>query len=146
MSVLMPLGFGPVEDRDERQLDEVADALQRPGVTVGSTSLAELPAPIREALADVLHRFARGESVVVGSAETLLTTSEAAKVLGISRTYLVRMIDAGELACEFVGTHRRIRLGEALRFGEVFRERRRAALDEVSRTAREAGLYEDDEF
>jgi excisionase family DNA binding protein len=160
MSTLMPMGIGPIEDRDEGKLNAVADALHAVGTGSVNRSepaasvrevldegmLAELPAPVLEALVDVLHRFARGEAVVVGSAATLLTTGEAAGLLGMSRTYLVRMIDAGELECEFVGTHRRVRLGEALRFGETFRSRRRAALDEVAQVSREAGLYDDDEF
>lgn len=158
MSTLMPMGIGPVEGRDERQLNAIADALQGAGAVadfamqrtaqspVDGRSLAELPAPIREALADVLHRFARGEAVVIGSAATLLTTGQAAGMLGMSRTYLVQKIDAGELECEFVGTHRRIRLGEALRYGETFRLQRRRALDEIAQVSSEAGLYDDDEF
>lgn len=149
MSTLLPMGIGPVENRDERQLNAIADALQTATgdmANLAVPAVADLPAPVREALADVLHRFARGEAVVIGSAATLLTTGQAASMLGMSRTYLVQKIDAGELQCEFVGTHRRIRLGEALRYGEAFRAQRRKALDEVAKISNEAGLYDDDEF
>ncbi|HKT56498.1 MAG TPA: excisionase family DNA-binding protein [Microbacterium sp.] len=146
MSSLMPMGIGPIEDRDEQQLNELADALQGTDPVTREQEFAELPAPVREALADVLHRFARGEAVVVGSAATLLTTGQAAAMLGMSRSYLVRLIDEGKVQCEFVGTHRRVRLEEALRYGAIFRARRSASLDEIAGVSREAGLYDDDEF
>lgn len=146
MSTLMPMGIGPIEDRDEQQLNDIANALQSAGAVVGEQEFAALPAPVREALADVLHRFARGEAVVVGSAATLLTTGQAAAMLGMSRTYLVRLIDEGKVKCEFVGTHRRVRLEEALRYGEIFRRRRRAALDEIAGVSRDSGQYDGDEF
>jgi excisionase family DNA binding protein len=146
MSLLMPIGIDPVADRDESQLNAAADALQSSDVAAASPLLEGLPEPVREAIADVIRRFARGEGVVVGSLETLLTTSEAAAMLGVSRTYLVQLLDAGELPCEFRGTHRRIRLGELVKFSAVFRQRRRAAVDEVARVSREAGLYDGDDF
>lgn len=145
MSLLMPIGIDPVDDRDENQLNAAADAVEASDTAAGPL-LTGLPEPVREAIADVLHRFARGEGVVVGSLETLLTTSQAAQMLGVSRTYLVQLLEAGELPCEFRGTHRRIRLGEIVKFSEAFTRRRRAALDEVARVSREAGLYDDDSF
>lgn len=146
MSLLMPIGIDPVADRDESQLNAAADALQSSDVAVAGSLLSGLPEPVREAVVDVLRRFARGEGVVVGSLETLLTTSQAADMLGVSRTYLVQLLEAGELPCEFRGTHRRIRLGELVKYSEAFRQRRRAALDEVTRVSREAGLYDGDDF
>lgn len=146
MSLLMPLGIDPVADRDETQLNAAADAIEASDTAVTGPLLTGLPEQVREAIADVLHRFARGEGVVVGSLETMLTTSQAAQLLGVSRTYLVQLLEAGELPCEFRGTHRRIRLGELVKFAEAFRQRRRAALDEVARVSREAGLYDGDDF
>lgn len=146
MSLLMPIGIDPVVDRDEGKLNAIADAVRSPDGAAAAALLSDLPEPVREAIVDVLHRFARGEGVVVGSLATLLTTSQAADMLGVSRTYLVQLIEAGELPCEFRGTHRRIRLGELIKYNETFRHRRRAALDEVVRVSREAGHYDGDDF
>lgn len=147
MSLLMPVWIDPVDDRDEQhQLNEAATAVETSDSEVAGELLAELPESVQEAIADVLHRFARGEGVVVGSLETLLTTSQAADVLGVSRTYLVQLIENDELSCEYRGTHRRVRLGELVKFSETFRERRQDALDEVARVSLESGLYESDSF
>jgi excisionase family DNA binding protein len=64
----------------------------------------------RDAVVDLLSRFGRGEAVTVSSVEEMLTTSQAAELAGISHTYLRNMTDRGEIAVEYRGTHRRIRL------------------------------------
>lgn len=38
-----------------------------------------------------------------------LTTSEAAQLLGVSRNFVIRLIDEGKLSAHSVGTHRRVR-------------------------------------
>ena len=64
--------------------------------------------------------------------DTLLTTQQAAQLLNISRPYLYKLIDAGEIPFEQVGSHRRLRLCDV----EELRERRRAesrkALDAIA--------------
>lgn len=97
-----------------------------------------------DAILDVLSRFANQDAVVVGSADSLLTTSRAAELAGVSRPYLCQLIDNGELAAEYVGTHRKIRLDALTAYLAQRRQGRRAALDDVARIARDADQYEDD--
>jgi excisionase family DNA binding protein len=40
--------------------------------------------------------------------ETMLKTGEAARMLGVSRQHVVDMCKRGEIACVYVGTHRRV--------------------------------------
>ena len=51
------------------------------------------------------------------SPDDLLTTGEAAAILGTSATHVVKLCDRGQLPCTLTGTHRRIRRAdvEALR-------------------------------
>ncbi|MDF2443290.1 MAG: hypothetical protein JWR01_1493 [Subtercola sp.] len=72
-----------------------------------------VPAAVRDAVRDLLQRFADGESVVVGSTDALLTTSQAAALIGISATYLLRLANEGRIPVEYRGTHRRFRLADA---------------------------------
>lgn len=46
----------------------------------------------------------------------LVTTGEAARILGVSRQHIVDMCDRGDLPCMRVGTHRRLRRGDLERF------------------------------
>lgn len=82
---------------------------------VGDTVL-ELPASIRDAIADLFQRIASGDSVVIGSTEALLTTSQAAEMIGISHTYLLRLADAGKLPVQYRGTHRRFALADVVQY------------------------------
>jgi excisionase family DNA binding protein len=82
---------------------------------VGDTVL-ELPTSVRDAIADVLQRIASGDSVVIGSTEALLTTSQAAGMIGISHTYLLRLADAGKLPVQYRGTHRRFALADVVQY------------------------------
>jgi excisionase family DNA binding protein len=45
----------------------------------------------------------------------LLSTGEAAAILGTSRQHVVNLCEAGKLPCSLTGTHRRIRLDDLLR-------------------------------
>lgn len=97
----------------------------------------ELRLPARASLAvrNLLDRLAAGEAVQVVSADALLTTRQAAELLGISRTYLVRLVDEGQIPAHMVGTHRRLRAGDVLAY--------RRARDE--RLAKVAAIAEADE-
>ena len=65
------------------------------------------------ALAEVMFRAAEllteRRHVTVFPDEELMSIHDAAEILGVSRQYLVRLIDRGEIAAEMVGTHERVR-------------------------------------
>jgi excisionase family DNA binding protein len=81
-------------------------------------------------LVDVLESSA--EAVVLPS-DTLLSTQQAADLLGVSRMTVVRLIDRGELAAEGGGVHRRIAASELARYRATAATRRRAALHDLAR-------------
>ncbi|HVK20422.1 MAG TPA: helix-turn-helix domain-containing protein [Actinokineospora sp.] len=73
---------------------------------------------------------------------TVLTTSEAAHLLGISRPTLVRLLEAGEIPYEQPARHRRLRLQDVLAYQERARRARAAGLDEMVRAAEDHGIYD----
>ena len=68
-----------------------------------------------------------------------MTTQQAADVLGMSRTYVVRLIDQGTIPAHLVGTHRRLNAVDVL----SYRQRRQEAIDgmqEIADADEELGL------
>lgn len=76
-------------------------------------------------LVDVLESSA--EAVVLPS-DSVVSTQQAADLLGVSRMTVVRLIDRGELAAEGGGVHRRIAASELARYRVAIAARRRVAL------------------
>ena len=73
-----------------------------------------LPAPLDEALGFLHDAFVDGASVTLTRHERMVTTQEAADLLGVSRPTLVRMLDHGLIPYDQPGSHRRLRLTDVL--------------------------------
>ncbi|MDO2934893.1 helix-turn-helix domain-containing protein [Paeniglutamicibacter sulfureus] len=85
-------------------LEESADTT----IFVNGTTL-QLPDVAHAALIEVLQRMALGDEVSVSTVESLLNTSQAAKMAGVSASYLRKLTDSGIIPVAYRGTHRRIR-------------------------------------
>lgn len=102
----------------------------------------ELPEPLYRAIRDAIEILGRGDAIVIGSLHDKLTTTQAADLLGISRQYLIRLIDADALPHEMVGRHRRLRLGNVLAYRDTRATQRRKALSEMHAVDAELGVYD----
>lgn len=80
----------------------------------------------------------RGYKIVPYGAK--LTTQEAADLLNVSRPYLIKLIEKGELGCEMVGRHRRIDAEKLFAFQERRDDRRTSALTEMAERDAKLGL------
>ena len=89
-------------------------------VSIGGSTVP-LDDAARGAVLELLTQLATGRAVAIGTVDELLTTSQAAEVLGVSDTYVRRLADAGDLPIEMRGTHRRFRLEDLLRHRVRFR-------------------------
>lgn len=69
--------------------------------------------------------LAAGRAVMAIPAEVELTPAEAAELLGLSRPFVARLLDQGDIASEFLpgSRHRRVKLSDVLAF-QARRERR----------------------
>ena len=99
-------------------------------------------------VADVLVRVARamqqGLAVTVAPQSTRLTAQEAAESLGVSRSTLVRMLDAGEIPFEKIRRHRRLHLADVLQFRKRQRRTASEALSDMVADAQAMGAYDDE--
>lgn len=100
-----------------------------------------LPEALSGLVRQLLLQVSRGHAVGIVTREREVGTLEAARLLGVSRPFLIsRLLETGRLPYRLVGTHRRLLLADVLAYGEEQRRRRRLA-DELSAEAQELGLY-----
>jgi excisionase family DNA binding protein len=109
-------------------------ALDAHGVTV------EIPAPAAELLLRVLNQMAEGNAVTLVPIHAELTTQQAADMLGVSRPFVVKEIEAKRLPARKVGAHRRILFGDLMGYKQRADAGRQQALAELAALDEEVGL------
>lgn len=101
-----------------------------------------LPATIVTLLLGMLRMKAIGLSVALTPLHSELTTSQAADIINVSRPYLIKLLEAGEIPYHKVGSHRRIRREDVMTYKQKQRRERVAILDELTSEAQNLGLYD----
>ena len=89
-------------------------------------------------LREILDHVSHGDGVTLTPLHAELTTRQAADLLQVSRTHLVRLLDEGRIPCRMVGSHRRVRTSDILTLRRDTEIRRKQALDQL--TARDQEL------
>ena len=103
------------------------------------------PVPLPGALVEVLRasadEMADGHAVTVLPSEVSLTPAEAAELLGLSRPFVARLLDEGEIPSERLprSRHRRVLLSDVLAF-QAKRERRNPPTALLAAAVEEADL------
>lgn len=96
---------------------------------------------LRKQVHTLLEMVALGQEILLVQHDSELTPSEAADVLNVSRPYVVKLLDSGELPYRKVGSHRRIPADAVQDYKQATTARRQIALDEMTREADEHGDY-----
>ena len=99
-----------------------------------------LPTNLARLIHDVLKQVGKGQAVVVLPVDSQLTTSEAAKLIGVSRPFLVELLTEGAMPYSLAGTHRRIRLADVLAYQQE-RERRFGVMESLVAETEALDLY-----
>lgn len=93
----------------------------------------ELTPRQHQMLKRVLELLSDGQPISIAPRNTVLTTQEAAEILGISRPTVVSLIDKGELTAYVPGArNRRLLLSDVLRYREELSQKRAQFLDETT--------------
>ncbi len=90
-----------------------------------------LPPEVFEVLREVVAALAQGQAVTIAPVHQRISTQEAADLLGISRTTLVKLLEDGEIPYEQPGRHRRVLLYDVLAYRKRQSTKARQALDDM---------------
>jgi excisionase family DNA binding protein len=104
-------------------------------------ALHGLPPSVTRALSAVLEVLVQGDAVAIVPVDAELSTQEAADLLGVSRPFLVRLIEQGKLSCRWVGSHRRLRVADVLAYRRGRQFQRHEMLREHSDESERLGLF-----
>jgi excisionase family DNA binding protein len=107
-----------------------------------------LSSKIQNEKASILKTFARGllTQIVQGNVialipiHTELTTQEAAEILNVSRSYLIKLLEAGEIPYHKVRRHRRISFKDLTSYKEQIDNARMKTLDELAAQAQDLNM------
>jgi excisionase family DNA binding protein len=133
-----------ISEADQKQVEELYRKIFRSSAKlVGPDGRSQrLPASLYEFLRQLIADLYEGKSVSIIQNEAQLTTVEAARMLGVSRQFLVKQLERNEIPFHLVGTHRRVYVRDLLAYKLQRDGKRRHILDELTRAEAAEGLYD----
>lgn len=100
-------------------------------ITTETGKSIQVPDGLAKILDAMVHQMQQGGRLVLESMPELLTTSNAADVLGVSRPTLVKLITDGKLPATKHGTHRRVKWSDLSEFRRAREAERSAAIEKL---------------
>jgi excisionase family DNA binding protein len=138
--------YAPAIDVSENEQKEITDIYSKLRETEaklirpdGKTEV--LPNNLYSFLLRLLADLRAGTAVTILQNSHELTTIEASKVLGMSRQYLVQLVDKGEIPFHKVGTHRRLYVRDVMAYKARRDTSRRKTLDDLAKREFAKGDY-----
>lgn len=107
---------------------------------VGSEDPLVLPREAVEMFAAMLADLANGQGVQAVPVNAIVSTQVAANMLNVSRPYLIKLLEQGEIPFELVGRHRRIKFDDVMEYRRRDDRKRKEAADSLTALDEELGL------
>jgi excisionase family DNA binding protein len=133
-----------VPETEEPQVQEINRFLHRGRAALVSSSgeKVQFPDTLYAVLTRIVEMMSHGQAVTLVPDNQVVTTQRAATILGMSRPFFIKLLEAGVMAHHRVGNQRRVYLRDVLSYARKRDEERKAALDRLSKNAMETGLYD----
>ena len=104
-------------------------------------NVVSVPNDIAKLVVSILDAWAGGSTVTLVAHSDLLTTQQVADLMQVSRPFVIRLVDRGDLACVRVGKHRRVSAASVIEYMEQTRHAGVAAIAEEVRQNVTDNLY-----
>ena len=133
-----------ISAREQREIVGIYEKLREAEAKlIGPDGRTEiLPNNLYSFLLRLLADLRAGHSVTILQSRHELTTVEASKILGMSRQFLIKLLEKGEIPFHFVGTHRRIYVRDVMTYKLKRDLTRRETLDELAKREISKGDYD----
>lgn len=99
-----------------------------------------LPGKAFGLLSAIISNMAAGKSMAIILSDATVGTQEAADFLEVSRPYIVRLLERGEIPFSKVGTHRRIKVSDLVAYQKKMKATQRRQLNILAQQAQELNL------
>ena len=100
----------------------------------------EIPSQLLKLALKVVKELVKEKETLVFTEDKELTTQEAADYLNVSRPYVIKLIEEGKIPFRKVGTHRRIKFTEVIKYDNLTQEQQLKGLAELTKQAQELNL------
>lgn len=140
--------FPPKQPLDSELTDRLSEIARRRRraqsvrLVLSDDEHLELPSEVVEVLKRVVGAMSKNQAVVVAPLDLSLTTQQAADFLGVQRTFLVGLLDTGEIPFQKPGRHRHVRLDDLLDYRKKRSAECRESLGRLVEIGEDAGMYE----
>ena len=106
----------------------------------GTNELITVPTAAFRLLVGILNEMADGNAVRLIPLHAELTTGEAAELLNVSRPFVVKLLDEGQIPSRLVGKHRRVMFKDVMTYKDEHYRARSEVLSRLSALDQELGL------
>lgn len=146
MAVELDKDLVQAEEDQRRQIERIEDLFDRrePWVLTLAGPNGEyvtLPDSLQQMVRQLVSVLSRGETVSIVPVHKDLTTQQSADLLNVSRQYLVRLLDRGDIPFHRVGTHRRVAFAELLTYKQHQDTERQRGMNELTRLSEDFRPY-----
>jgi excisionase family DNA binding protein len=133
-----------ISEREQREIKALYELIRgEEAKLVGPDGKTHrLPPNLYSFLCQMLGDLKAGKSITILQNGAELTTVEAAKMLAVSRQFLIGLLEQGQIPYHMVGTHRRLYARDLLAYKARRDSGRRKTLDELASGEMKDGLYE----
>jgi excisionase family DNA binding protein len=125
-----------------KEIERLLQSSEHPEIVGADGRRLPLTEELRTVLLEAAGTLARGDRVASVAVTRDLTTQAAADLLGVSRPYLISLLESGQLPFHKTGSHRRVALADLLRYKKERDRTRRGALRDLTQESQKLGLYD----
>jgi excisionase family DNA binding protein len=102
-----------------------------------------IPESVYNLFGQIVRAMSSGQGVSIVTYNSELTVHQAANLLNVSQSFILKLLEEGAIPYIEVGSRRRIVFQDLMTYKQQHKVQRRQSLDKLIKMTEEAGLYEE---